>query len=134
MARPRKQHGLKIISGTARPDRTRDEDLVEDLDLVEGKRDPPDWLSTPFAKNAWRRLQPELAARGRLTVLGLDALGVLCELQGQIEDKARRQVEVTGFLVSQWRALQNDFGLIKTAGTRAKAPQGKNKFAGIGRR
>jgi P27 family predicted phage terminase small subunit len=48
-----------------------------------GRKKPPAWLS-PFAKEEWDRVMPELAARKILTVADLGSLESYCSAMGSV--------------------------------------------------
>jgi phage terminase small subunit len=134
MPNPRKPNPLKLIAGTDRPDRHANE---IDLPLCAAVPSAPDWLANAHAVKEWERLAPILHANGLLTEAGTAALGVLCSLFGKIVQLYAAGESPTGHMLSQFRALANDFGLTPVAQGRIK-PSGEkgkgNKFANIGKR
>lgn len=135
MARPRKAHNLKVVAGTARPDRL--EPTGVDLPLVEAAPLPPDWLPNAHAQKEWERLAPILAANHLLTEASLSTLGMLCALHGNIVQMYAAGMSPTGHMLAQYRGIANDFGLTPVAQGKVK-PSGEkekdNRFASNGKR
>jgi hypothetical protein len=103
--RPKPEH-LKVISGSRQPSTQG-----VSLPLVDGAPDPPNWLPNAHAVNEWRRLAPILAANRVLTEPALSPLAVLCALHGRIVQLWAAGASPNGYLLAQYRHLQNDFGL-----------------------
>src|SRR5574337_105546 len=80
MPRPRKAHNLKVVAGTARPDRI--EPTGVELPLIDAAPLPPDWLPNIHAQKEWERLAPILCANKLLTEASLSTLGMLCAPSG----------------------------------------------------
>lgn len=135
MARPRKAHNLKVVAGTARPDRI--EPTGVDLPLVDSAPPAPDWLPNAHATKEWNRLAPILAANKLLTEASLSALGMLCALHGKIVQLYAAGESPTGHMLAQYRGIANDFGLTPIAQGKVK-PVGDekkgNRFAAFGKR
>jgi len=135
MPRPRKAHNLKVVAGTARPDRI--EPTGVDLPLVDAAPLPPDWLPNAHAQKEWERLAPILAANKLLTEASLSTLGMLCALHGNIVQMYAAGMSPTGHMLAQYRGIANDFGLTPVAQGKVK-PSGEkekgNRFAGNGKR
>jgi hypothetical protein len=122
MAGPgKKPTHLKAVAGTSRPDREPAE--VVDLPTLDRVPDAPDWLPNAHAMKEWERLAPVLVNNRLLTDAGLMAFGHLCALHGKLVQLWAAGESPTGHLLSQYRALINDFGLTPVA-------QGKVKLAG----
>lgn len=137
MAGPgKKPTSLKVVAGTDRKDRAAPP--VVELPVIDKVPDPPEWLINAHAINEWKRLARILTANGLLTEGGLSALGVLCSTHGDIVRQLSAGIMPTAHLVSQYRALVNDFGLTPVAqgkvraGGEEKKPAGR--FAGVGKR
>ena len=133
--RPRKPIQLKIIAGTARPDR----DTWPPVDLPQEDNVPsvPEWLRNEDAIAEWNRLVPILLANNLLTKGCTSMLGVLCAVHGDIVQTLARGEAPTGYLVAQYRGLVNDFGLTPVAHGKVKPGGGekqRNRFADRGKR
>jgi phage terminase small subunit len=135
MPRPRKAHNLKVVAGTARPDRIEPSGV--DLPLVDAAPLPPDWLPNAHAQKEWERLAPILAANKLLTEASLSTLGMLCALHGNIVQMYAAGMSPTGHMLAQYRGIANDFGLTPVAQGKVK-PSGEkekgNRFASNGKR
>lgn len=75
---------LKVLTGTARPDRANPAEPKPPL-LEIGDR-PPAWITGARAKRAWTSLAPLLREQGLLTVLDAAALGLMVESFGDYLD------------------------------------------------
>lgn len=113
MARSKKPHHLKVVAGTARPDRGGPP--LVDLPLVSDVPTAPDWLPNAHATKEWDRLAPILHANKLLTEAGLSTLGMLCALHGKIVQLYAAGEAPAASMVAQHRALSNDFGLTPAA-------------------
>ena len=125
---------LKVVAGTERKDRPQAD--VVDLPVIDQAPDAPDWLLNAHAIKEWDRLASILTANKLLTEGGLSALGMLCNLHGEIVRQTSVGMMPPAHLFAQYRAMANDFGLTPVAQGKVKAggeekkPGGK--FAGIG--
>lgn len=72
--RPRKPTALKIVQGTARPDRANPSEPKP----PEGPVSPPSWLRGR-AKTAWKWVAPVLEEMGVLTTADTHTLALLCD-------------------------------------------------------
>lgn len=133
MPRPRKPLKLKLIAGTVRPSDKKSKPV--EFPLINEPPEPPDWLEDKNAKAEWNRLAPILIANGLLTECGLSALAVLCAMHGKIVGLWMNGESPTGFLLSQYRALMNDFGLTPSSQMRVTPimPTKNNPFANNGK-
>lgn len=113
MSRPRKPTNLKVVAGTARPDRLGPP--IVDLPLVDNVPQAPDWLPNAHAIKEWNRLAPILHANKLLTEAGLSTLGQLCALHGKVVQLYTAGEAPVASMVAQLRALSNDFGLTPVA-------------------
>ena len=135
MANPRKPEQLKVVAGTDRADRVPaggvDHKAIDDLPA------PPDWLPNAHAIKEWNRLGPLLVRVNLLTDAGLSAFGQLCALHGKIVQLWAAGEAPTGHMMSQYRALINDFGLTPVSQGKVnptgEKPKG-NAFANTGKR
>ncbi|WP_075575006.1 P27 family phage terminase small subunit [Lysobacter antibioticus] len=135
MPRPKKHHNLKVVQGTARPD--RDGPPLVDLPLVSDVPAPPDWLPNAHAIKEWNRLAPILHANKLLTEAGISTLGQLCALHGKIVQLYAAGEAPVASMVAQLRGFSNDFGLTPVAQGKVR-PNGNpekpdNPFAAIGK-
>jgi phage terminase small subunit len=132
----KKASHLKSVSGTTRPDREPPVAAVE-LPTISEVPDPPDWLPNAHAMKEWKRLAPVLVNNRLLTDAGLMAFGHLCSLHGKLVQLWAAGESPTGHLLSQYRALINDFGLTPVAQGKVK-PSGEqakeNPFKKNGRK
>lgn len=135
MPRPKKPHNLKVVAGTARPD--RDGPPLVELPVVADAPPAPDWLPNSHAVREWERLAPILVANRLLTEAGLSALGQLCALHGSLVQQWAAGLPPNASMVSQYRGLANDFGLTPVAQGKVR-PHGdkpvENEFTNNGRK
>lgn len=132
----KKPKHLKVVAGTSRKDR-EPEHLVE-LPAIDQAPEPPGWLLNAHAITEWRRLAQILTANKLLTEGGLSALGMLCNLHGEIVRQTSVGMMPPAHLFAQYRAMANDFGLTPVAQGKVKPSGEKEKpggrFAGIGKK
>jgi hypothetical protein len=128
----RKPEHLKLISGTARPDRAARAPIVELTPLAEVPTAPA-FLPNGHAVAEWRRLAPVLTANNLLHAGNLHALALLCGLHGRIVQLWAAGEAPQAAVVGQIRALLADLGL---SGMRLPpAPPGpRNRFSLHGRK
>lgn len=133
MPRPKKPHGLKVVAGTARPD--RDGPPLVDLPGVSEVPEAPDWMPNAHAIKEWNRLAPILHANKLLTEAGLSTLGQMCALHGKLVQLWAAGEAPNASMLSQYRGLANDFGLTPVAQGKVR-PHGeitpKNEFSEFG--
>lgn len=131
----RKPTGLKVVSGTERPDRESVPNV--ELPLVSEVPPAPDWLPNGHAVKEWNRLAPILVANKLLSEGGLSALASLCALHGKMVQLYAAGECPTASMIGQYRASVNDFGLTPVAQGKVK-PSGstekKNSFSTNGKR
>lgn len=113
MTRARTPEALKVIGGTARPDRPPPPSV--ELPAVLETPPAPDWMPNAHAVKEWDRLAPILVANKLLTEGGLSAFGTLCALHGKLVQLWSAGESPTGHMLAQYRALINDFGLTPVA-------------------
>jgi phage terminase small subunit len=82
---------------------------------------PPDWLPNAHAVKEFERLAPVLVNNKLLTQAGLMAFAHLCALHGKIVQLYAAGECPTGHMLSQYRALINDFGLTPVAQGKVRA-------------
>jgi phage terminase small subunit len=105
----RRPSNLKVISGTARPDRHVEPGAA--LPLVADAPPAPDWMPNAHAVREWDRLAPMLVANKLLAEADLGALGHLCALHGKIVQLWTAGETPTGHLLAQFNTLAQAFGL-----------------------
>ena len=124
---PKTPTSLKVITGTmsaaqaAKAAANNEEPVLPVLTKVPP---PPDWLPNSHATREWKRLAQILVANRLLNEAGLSGLGHLCALHGKIVQLWAAGECPTGFLVSQYRALINDYAITPAAAGRLKMPTG----------
>ena len=128
MSRARKPHNLKVVAGTARPDRIAPAVEIPSIDEIPPA---PEWMPNGHAVREWERLTRVLVANRLLTEGGLSALGQMCALHGKIVQLYAAGESPNAALIAQYRALANDFGLTPVAQGKVR-PHGdepaKNEF------
>ena len=133
MSRSAKPHNLKVVTGTARPDRIAPVIEMPTIDAPPA----PDWMPNAHAVKEWDRLAAILAANRLLTEASLSALGQMCALHGKIVQLYAAGESPNASLIAQYRALANDFGLTPVAQGKVR-PHGeapaKNEFSNNGKR
>lgn len=133
MSRSAKPHNLKVVAGTARPDRIAPVIEMPTIDAPPA----PDWMPNAHAVREWDRLAAILAANRLLTEASLSALGQMCALHGKIVQLYAAGESPNASLIAQYRALANDFGLTPVAQGKVR-PHGeapaKNEFSNNGKR
>jgi len=133
MSRSAKPHNLKVVAGTARPDRIAPVIEMPTIDAPPA----PDWMPNAHAVKEWDRLAAILAANRLLTEASLSALGQMCALHGKIVQLYAAGESPNASLIAQYRALANDFGLTPVAQGKVR-PHGeapaKNEFSNNGKR
>lgn len=125
---------LKVIAGTARPDREVSE--APEFDLVTDFPDPPIHLNADGA-GMWRDLGPQLVTAKVLQVVDLYALQQLCYAWQRAVAKQKAGMDITAAEDNALKALWSEFGM--TPASRRKVSAGGdakagNKFAGNGKR
>lgn len=120
----RKPHQLKMIDGTARPDRMPDAAI--DYEALNELPPAPDWLPNIHAVKEWERLGPILLRAKLLTFAGMQALGHMCALHGKIVQLYAAGESPNAAYIAQLRSLFNDFGLTPVAQGKVR-PLGEEK-------
>lgn len=135
MPRAKKPHNLKVVAGTARPD--REGPPIVDLPLVDDVPAAPDWLPNAHAIKEWDRIAPILVANKLLTTAAFSTLGHLCSLHGNLVQLSSAGMAPNASMVAQYRGLANDFGLTPVAQGKVR-PHGEtpteNEFTSNGRK
>lgn len=126
MPNPRKPTALKLLEGTARPDRARVEaELPEASDTS-----PPDWLTTDEARAEWARVVALLTPVRVLSAGDLSALGHLCQLHGECVRLWREGAGgPTAAQLTQLRLYWGEFGLTPASRSKAGVLGGEKKSA-----
>jgi P27 family predicted phage terminase small subunit len=130
--RPRKPTKQKIIQGTFRKDRAPKHE-PEPEPVTEAPRPPSDLPSA--GKKLWKKLAPELVAKGILTVVDLSALEILCfnygiykelnkAIRGKIEDPVTGKIRKRTYAeymrgensqtIPEYTAMRNAFSTFKS--------------------
>lgn len=97
--RPPKPTALKLIEGTARPDRIND----REPEPPQGEIKPPKWL-VGRSKRLWNEIAPVLDEMGVLTTADPHALALLCDAYAEYLD-ARAVVKKEGATYQTSRVL-----------------------------
>lgn len=134
MGRKRTDPKLKVISGTARPDREVPDS--PEYDLIEDFPDAPIHLTVDGAE-MWNNLGPQLVNNKILQVVDLYPLEQLCVAWQMFRKKAKAEMEVTASEHQALKALFSEFGM--TPASRSKVVSGgdkkaNNKFSTNGKR
>ena len=125
---------LKVIAGTARPDREVPD--APEFDLVEDFPEPPQHLNVDGAA-MWSDLGPQLVAAKVLQVVDLYALQQLCDAWQRAVAKQKAGMDITAAEDTALKALLSEFGM--TPASRRKVAQGGadkktgNKFGALGK-
>lgn len=131
MSRRRTPNHLKLITGTDQPCRM-DPDEDVGAHALEELPDAPDWLPNAHATKEWNRLGKIALRLGRLTEANQMTFAHLCALHGKLVQLWSAGQEPTGFLLSQYRTLTNDFGLTSATSASARKigsdPEKKGRF------
>lgn len=137
MPRQRKDHNLKVISGTVEKSRERAEADAPKFEQVKDFQPAPQHLN-PDGAALWKALGDQLVACGVLQVVDVYALEHLCYLWQLYRQKAKAGLDVTASESNALKALFSEFGLTPAARKRVvqnitEAPKG-NRFAKFGKR
>lgn len=120
----RRPDHLKLLAGTARADRAAPETAA--LPPIGDAPPAPDWLPNAFAANEWRRLAPVLVANKLLNDGNLNVFAQLCALHGRLVQLWTAGATPTAAMISAFRALSGELGLLSMSLPAAKP---KNRFA-----
>lgn len=125
---------LKVLAGTARPDREVPD--APEYDLIDEFPDPPMHLN-PDGAEMWRNLGPQLVKAKVLQVVDLYSLEQLSFAWQRFRMKAKAGMDLTAAEDSALKALFSEFGMTpasrRKVGSGGEKPKG-NKFSGIGKR
>ncbi|UXY46972.1 P27 family phage terminase small subunit [Stenotrophomonas maltophilia] len=123
---------LKVIAGTARPDREAPD--APEFDLIDVFPDPPQHLNVNGAA-MWNDLGPQLVAAKVLQTVDLYALQQLCYAWQVQVAKQMAGVDITAAEQTALKALMSEFGM--TPASRRKVSSGGvekkpgNKFGAL---
>ena len=134
MGRKPKAPGLKVLSGTARPDREAPD--APEYDLIEQFPEPPQYLN-PDGVKMWSELGPQLVAARVLQVVDLYALTQLCFAWQRMVQKAKAGIEPTSAEDTALKGMLSEFGMTPAARRKVAAGDSKakaNKFKNGGPR
>lgn len=125
---------LKVLAGTARPDREVPD--APEYDLIDDFPEAPQHLN-PDGVEMWRTLGPQLVAARVLQVVDLYSLEQLCFAWQRFRQKAKAGMELTAAEDTSLKSLFSEFGM--TPASRRKVASGGEKpkgnaFAKNGRR
>ena len=127
----RKPDRLKLLAGTARPDRTSPG--APALPLLDAVPSAPAWLVNLDALREWHRLAPVLVANRLLHAGNLGVFGQYCALHGHLIAAWQSDLTPTAAMLSAYRALSVALGLAGMA-LSAPADSKPNRFAEIANR
>jgi phage terminase small subunit len=117
---------MKLMKGTARPDRMRGEEERPAADLTLDTAPPPDWLTNADAIAEWRDKVEMLRKLGKLIPAKLTMLGHFCALHGALLVKWRAGMTPSAAEMRELRTLATDLGLNEGSGSegssRSKEP------------
>jgi phage terminase small subunit len=116
VARPKKAHALKLLSGSRRIERGTPSGVQ--LPPLEVAPPPPEWLLDDAAVEEWHRLAGLLTANRMLGALDLGTLAHLCAVHGQIVACYLAGITPKASLVGVYSSMAGAFGL--TPSTRGK--------------
>ena len=119
----RKHDHLKLLAGTARPDRAVREGPA--LPLFAAPPPPPAWLANIDALSEWHRLAPLLVANRLLTAGNIALFGQLCALHGRLVEMWRTGDLPHAAHLAALRSLSNALGLLSIS---VPAPKSNNRF------
>ena len=119
----RTSNRMKVLTGTDRADRMHDE---PDLPIAE-EFEPPEWLSSPAARQEWDRLVGLLSPARILTEGDLSALGHLCNLHGACVKLYQAGMAPTAAQLTQLRLLLGEFGLTPASRSNAGVAEQKER-------
>ena len=126
----RKSDTLKLLAGTARPDRAAPGTAA--LPPIDGAPSPPTWLTDLTAVREWHRLAGTLSACKLLNAGNVGLLAQLCALHAKLIATWNEGLTPTAALLSAYRGLSHDLGLTSMS---LHAPTDKpNRFLLIGKK
>lgn len=99
---------LKVLAGTVRPDRQREEGVV--FDLVTEFPDPPQHFNTD-GMEIWSNLGPQLVAAGVLQIVDLYQLQQLCYAWQRHVAKQKAGMPILAAEDNALKSLWSEFGM-----------------------
>ncbi|MFO1306612.1 MAG: hypothetical protein U1F54_23050 [Burkholderiales bacterium] len=129
--RPPKSRRLKVLQGTLRPDRDREEVLP--LPASEVLPEAPEWLPNAHAVREYERLGGVMVANELLTEGNVGLLAVLCAVHGKLV-QLFMVGQPTAALVSRYQSIAAELGLTGMARLPKRDAPPENRFATNGRR
>lgn len=114
----RKPTALHVVDGTYRADRHQAQS--ENEPMPEGRLEKPNYLKGRASK-IWDR---RAAALTWLTEVDSDAFATWCKLQALIETDFE---DLPASMISQWRTLTSELGMVPAGRARIGASSGKKK-------
>ncbi len=134
MARKPTAPNLKVLSGTARPDRQAPD--MPEFDLVNEFPSPPQHLNFDGVE-MWNNLGKQLVSARVLQVVDLYCLEQLCFNWQMFRKKAKAEMELTSAETMALKAMFSEFGM--TPASRSKVTSGaekpkQNSFSGNGKK
>lgn len=134
MTRGRKPtaHNLKVLAGTARPDRERNDSVP--FDMVTNFPLAPQHLN-PDGAAMWNELGPQLLAAGTLKIVDLYQLQQLCYCWQRHVKKQKADMDITAAEDNALKGLFSEFGMSWNARQKlSSATKKENSFSGNGRK
>lgn len=131
----RKPTNLKVVAGTARPDRITP--IGIDLPPVTDVPAAPDWLPNAHAIREFDRLAAMLTVNRVLTEAAVGPLAMLCAQFGWLVDDNTRRVKPTASDMNAYLAYCNAFGLPPIAQGKVKPvaeEKAGSRYAAFGKR
>ena len=125
MGRKATPPNLKVLAGTARPDRAEAD--APEFDLVDDFPDAPQHLNVDGAE-MWKNIGQTLVAARVLQVVDLYSLEQLCFSWQCFRKKAKADMEPTAAETTALKALFSEFGM--TPASRRKVAAGAQKPSG----
>ena len=128
---PKKNLGLKLISGTDRPVRrpAKPDIVIQAIDYIP---EPPDWMADPHALREWERLCPILVHNKILDELNLSTFAAMCGTYGVVIGMFSGDCDFNPSISAQYLKYCSEFGLTPAARGKLRSnadPAPQNKFA-----
>ena len=101
-----KPTALKVLHGTARPDRVKTHELMP----TPGIPTMPGWL-LPEAKSEWRRVVRDIGHTGVITMVDRSLLAVYCQLWARFVEGERSGDQIPTSRLTRMQSLAAEFGI-----------------------